>query len=255
MRSRNMRALAIASAMLMAPAGFGPAVGQPQGRPVRGEAALVQLPITIPCCRCIDGSQRSVGINSGSGAGTVPWRVSGPGVASGATGQTITSGVNPQWTANLAPAQWIQPNSSSGTTSHPGGVYNYTITIQVPRCIIPMSVIVSGQAAGDDQIRIFYGNNQIGQTVLAASPSPAPPVAAGGGGWGFRNERVASFSQALGSGTHTIRIEVTNGSAGPHGLLVRGSIRSRCAREPERRLPGNREEVPDQPDAEVRTEG
>jgi hypothetical protein len=171
-------------------------------------------------------------------------------VAGGAFGQTINSNINPQWTASLLPAQWIHPNTSSGATSQPGGLYTYTIRIEVPRCIIPMSVIVAGQAAGDDEIKIFEANNQIGQTVFAASPSPPPPVAAGGGGWGFRNERVASFLQPLGPGTHTLRIEVTNGSAGPHGLLVRAAVRTRCARQPER---GDRDEVPARPDLDVRS--
>ena len=217
----------------MIPAGFSaPSASAQQARPLPAGPAIPKGAIVVPCCRCIGGEGAVVNLNTGSGAGAVPWSVTGPGVTGTAFGQTINSGIHPLWTANLAPAQWIHPNNSNGADAQPGGTYNYTVRIVVPKCTIPMRVRVSGSAAGDDQIRVFFGSSI---TPIATTPTTpigsAPTVPNGAGGWGFRSERIVNFTTpTFGTGTHLLRIEVTNGSAGPHGLLVRAAARAICSR-------------------------
>jgi hypothetical protein len=185
--------------------------------------------IRLPCCRCVGGEGQTIQINTGSGAGSAPWRVTGPG-ANNVLAQAITSNVHPYWTATLAPALWVQPNSSSGSTTHPVARYYYDLVIEVPKCTIPMEVMVTGEAAGDDDVQIFLDdmNLPIAKTDITI---PSPPHAnPGDGGWGFRSERIVKFSGALSApGLHLLRMEVFNGGGGPHGLLVRAALKTVCS--------------------------
>lgn len=182
--------------------------------------------VTVPCCRCIGGESQRVSINTG---GSLAWRVAGPGVV-GTVAQTITNNIPSLWTANLAPARWVHPNNNNGSAAEPGGVYRYEIRIVVPHCVIPMRVMLQGRAAADDQLRGFIDNNPnpIATTPTNAIASP-PPVGPGAPGWGFRAERIASFSVPLGPGVHVLRFEVLNGSPGPTGLLVNGALTTQCS--------------------------
>jgi hypothetical protein len=206
-----------------------PSKGTPEvPAPVFDPCSREPADVTLRCCRCVGGEGQTIPINSGSGAGTAPWRVAGPGVTNGIA-QPITSGQNSNWTASLAPAGWVQPNGTNGSVSQPVGLYYYDLHIRVPRCTVPMEVLVTGQAAGDDQIRIFLDNMAvpIAQTDYSI---PVPSWAsAGDGGWGFKAERIVAFAGALSApGNHLLRIEVQNGG-GPHGMLVRAALKTFCA--------------------------
>jgi hypothetical protein len=181
--------------------------------------------IQVPCCQCIAGKGTVIPFITGPGGGAVPWQVSGPGV-SNPVAQTITSGAHANWNANLAPASWVQPDGSNGATLHPAGTFSYRISINVPNCVIPMNVLLVGQAAGDDEVWVYRAGNLIGQTPHVADPSLG--VAAASGGYGFRAARIVSFSDILAPGIHTLRFDVSNGPNSPHGLLVRGEIRTTC---------------------------
>ena len=191
--------------------------------------------IIIPCCRCIGAKGQIIRINSGSAAGSVPWNLAGPaGAVTNPIAQTITANVHPLWTASLSPAAWVQPNGPDGATNHPGGTYNYFIHIWVPRCTIPMKVEVKGEAAGDDEVRVYRGTSLSGGTLIGQTPTVADPpyAAAGVGGWGFRAARVLSFADTLAPGVlHWLRFEVGNGSLSPAGLLVRAAIRTTCSKD------------------------
>jgi hypothetical protein len=190
--------------------------------------------IRVPCCKCVGGKGQTVDINTGSGAGSVAWRVFGPGVAN-PIAQTIAPGtLDMFWTASLPPAGWVHPDTSNGATNFPSGTYLYEINIEVPKCTIPMDVEVSGAAAGDDEVKVYVDNfgTPIASTPLNADPSVMGGiVAAGTGGWGFRAARILQFSQPLGPGMHTLRFEVTNAPESPHGLLVQAAIRTICSKE------------------------
>lgn len=188
--------------------------------------------ITLPCCKCIGGQGSVVNLNSGSAAGSVPWTVTGPGVGP-PIAQTITNNIHPLWTATLAPAQWIHANNNNGSSAQPAGTYNYSVRIRVPKCTIPMRVHLAGQAAADDQLKVFVDNlqtstsTQIGVTPTTAISSP-PPVPGGAGGWGFRAERITPFNWSTNiPGTYVLRFEVVNGP-GPTGLLVRAAVKTIC---------------------------
>jgi hypothetical protein len=188
------------------------------------DAKPIAPSIQIPCCKCIGGDGSVVSLNTGSGPGTVPYKLTGPGGA--LTAVPITSSLNSFWTASLPPAGWVQPNNSNGATTHPGGLYTYSVKITVPNCTIPMKTVLSGSAAGDDQIVVKEGSTIIGVTPLVAI-SLAP---AGSGGWGFRAERIVNFTTNLTPGTHTLSIEVNNGDKTPSGVLVNAGIRTICGK-------------------------
>jgi hypothetical protein len=186
--------------------------------------------IHLPCCKCVGGEGQTISINTGSAQGSVPWQVSGPGVTNPVAQTIVAATIDSQWTATLAPAEWVHPNDNNGGTGFPVGVYCYDLRIDVPKCTIPMEVLVSGEAAGDDNVRIFLDNLMvpIAETDYSiAVPSWAVP---GDGGWGFKAERIVSFSGALTTpGPHLLRIEVTNGGGGPSGLLVRAALKTFCS--------------------------
>lgn len=201
-----------------------PGVTAPVFDPCSREPADIRL----KCCRCVGGEGQTIPINSGSGNGSAPWRVTGPGV-NNQIAPAITQNVNSNWTATLAPAQWVQPNGSNGSVSHPVGLYYYDLRIKVPKCTVPMEVLVSGEAAGDDQIRIFLDNMVV--PIAQTDHSIAVPSSAnsGDGGWGFKAERIVPFAGALTTpGLHLLRIEVENGG-GPHGMLVRAALKTFCS--------------------------
>jgi hypothetical protein len=201
----------------------------PYGAPEAGHCPS-EGAIHLPCCRCVGGEGQTVSINTGSANGSVPWRVSGPGV-NNPLAQTIAAAtIDGQWTAALAPAEWVHPDGNDGATGFPVGVYLYDLSIEVPKCTIPMEVMLSGEAAGDDTIRIFLDNLSL--PIAATNNSIAVPgwAVQGAGGWGFKAERIVPFSAALTTpGTHLLRIEVNNGGGGPHGLLVRAALKTTCS--------------------------
>jgi hypothetical protein len=185
--------------------------------------------IRLPCCRCVGGEGQTIPINSGAGTGSAPWRVAGPGV-NNPVAQVITpSTVNSNWTATLAPAQWVQPNGSNGSVSQPVGHYYYDLSIEVPKCTVPMEVLVTGEAAGDDQIRIFLDDMSVPIAQTDFSIAVPGSASQSDGGWGFKAERIVAFAGALTTpGNHLLRIEVENGG-GPHGMLVRAALKTFCS--------------------------
>ena len=188
--------------------------------------------INLPCCKCIGGQGATVSLNSGSGSGTVPYNLTGPGA--GPIAQTITSNIHPLWTASLPPARWIHANNNNGMDTQPGGTYTYSVRLRIPKCTIPMTVRLRGEAAADDSFKAYAHNLQTNQnTPIGASPTTQifspPPVNGGFGGWGFRSERIAQLAWSTNvPGDYELRFEVVNGSDGPTGLLVRAAIRTIC---------------------------
>ena len=97
-----------------------------------------------------------------------------------------------------------------------------------------MKVEVKGEAAGDDDVKVYRGTSLSGGTLIGQTPTVAdPPYAtASVGGWGFRAARILSFSDTLAAGVlHWLRFEVVNGSLSPAGLLVRAAIRTTCSKD------------------------
>lgn len=224
-RVRFMRSLTAASLLSTAICSLPASAQVSRGRDV----------IVLPCCRCVGGEGGVVNLNSGNGAGSVPWNVSGPQVFN-PIAQTITSNIHWAWTATLPPALWIHPDTTSGSTNQPGGTYIYTVRFVVPNCTIPMRVSLNGQAAADDELKAFITDQNANTTQIGATPytqimSP-PAVAQSQGGWGFRAERIASLAWSTNvPGLYTLRFEVPNSPGTPHGLLVRAALRTICPRD------------------------
>ena len=222
----NFVRLAFAAAMLVVSS-----AAAAQAQRVPGPRPRV---IILPCCNCVGGEGDVVNLNSGNGAGSVPWNVSGPLVVN-PIAQTITGNFHPAWTATLSPALWVHPDTANGSTNQPGGTYNYTVRFVVPDCTIPMRVSLNGQAAADDELKAFVTDQNATTTQIGATPYtqiiPPPAVAQGQGGWGFRAERIASLPWSTNvPGLYTLRLEVPNRPGTPHGLLVRAALRTICPR-------------------------
>lgn len=157
--------------------------------------------ITIPCCKCLDGSTQTVSINTGANAWTMK-PPTGP-----AQPAPVTTHV--AWTTGAAPAQWV------GTQSGVQGSYVFELRFHVPNCVIRPTIMVSG---------IFSADN--GGVLTIDTPMPAfnapPPTA-------FQST-FPFGKQVVGPGMHTIRVTVNN-LGGPVGAVVKGTITVRCPKE------------------------
>jgi hypothetical protein len=160
--------------------------------------------IQLPCCRCVDGKKTSINVSTGA----VPWNV-----AFG-TGTPQSAGLvsNVSWTP-VPPGKWIGPGSEV-----PGN-YTYQMPFQVPNCVIPMQVTISGQFAADNTASLYVDTNFV--KSLQGTPN-----------YGFLPGSVTPFnwSGTLAPGTHNIKVVVTN-SDGPTGLVVAATLTIICPHE------------------------
>lgn len=155
------------------------------------------------CCRCVDGSQQTVSLNTR----TAPWTVStGNGPA-----QPVINGGNPGWSP-AAPAGWVAPPKPSGT------IYTYKLTIVVPRCVIGGRVALKGRFGADNSGQLKLNGNTIASTS--------------GGIQGFQAPNFGSFSTNIGPGTYTLSVEVKN-PHGPTGMVLQGDLITQCPRSTE----------------------
>jgi hypothetical protein len=114
----------------------------------------VPLPVkilTLPCCRCLDGSVQTVNISTGSALWTIQPPV-GP-------VQAASLSNNIAWTNALAPAQWV------GTQNGVPGVYKFELRFRVPNCTIRPQVTVTGAFSADNGGGVFI------------VPGPSSPLA------------------------------------------------------------------------------
>ena len=100
-----------------------------------------QKEIRLPCCRCLDGKSTSVNASTG----TAPWNVAfGTSAA-----QPVVSASNVSWTP-VPPGKWVGPAGSANT-----GAYTFQMPFQVPNCVIPMQVTISGKFAADNSGKLY----------------------------------------------------------------------------------------------------
>lgn len=173
----------------------------PAGAPV--QAAGPAKVVRAICCKCVDGSQQSVSVDTR----TAPWTVAlGTGSA-----QAVTNVGNPAWGA-AAPAGWVGP-AQAGT-----GTYRYKLTIVVPRCVIGGRVTLKGRFGADNSGKLLLDGNPIASTS--------------GGNLGFQAPNFGSFSVPVNSGNHTLEVVVSN-PHGPTGMILQGALVTDCPRSPE----------------------
>jgi hypothetical protein len=159
--------------------------------------------LTLPCCRCLDGSVQTVNISTGSAV----WTVQPP---SGPV-QTATPSNNVAWTNALAPATWL------GTQNGQPGTYTFELRFRIPNCTIRPTVILSGAFSADN-----------GGTVSLIT-GPMTPVS---GPYPFGFQATVPFtSGSLPSGNNYIlRVTVKNQS-GPVGMVLKGTLTIRCPKD------------------------
>jgi len=172
--------------------------------------ALAQRPpraVTLPCCRCLDGKSTSVDVSTGTAA----WNVA----FGSATPQPVVPASNVSWTP-VPPGKWVGPSGNAAV-----GDYTYTMPFQVPKCVIPMQVTISGKFAADNSGKLYIDGN----FVKASQGTP---------NYGFLPGSVTPFTWTgvLTPGAHAINMVVTN-SSGPTGVVVAATITVTCPRDGE----------------------
>lgn len=197
--NRRLRTMALALILV----GSGPtlpSVAQ-ERMGVRPPARVIQL----PCCRCLDGKKTTVNASTGA----VPWNVA----FGNSAAQPAGLASNVAWTP-VPPGKWI------GSGSENEGVYTFQMPFQMPKCVIPMQVTISGKFAADNSGKLYIGGN------LVASSQGTPD-------YGFLPGSVTPFtwSGTLAPGPQSIKVVVTN-SGGPTGLVVAATITVTCPRQP-----------------------
>lgn len=209
---------ALASMLLIGSAPAAPSFAQEAAavRPV----PIPPTAVRVPCCRCLDGTTRTIAINSG----TSPWQVSNPGAPN--VFAPAVSATNVAWT-QLPPARWIGPVGGNSAT----GDYVYQLQIYVPRCVIPATVRIIGHFAADNRARLLHNGNQIAASL--GTPD-----------YGFLPGSVTPFTvNNLTAGLHTLQLVVTN-SGGPTGAVIRANVTSTCPRDLEHGGPRDLTEGP-----------
>lgn len=161
--------------------------------------------VVLPCCRCLDGKTTTVNVSTGA----VPYNVS----FGSSAAQPVVPASNVAWTP-VPPGQWVGPSGNAAI-----GDYTYSMPFQVPKCLIPMQVTISGKFAADNSGKLYIDGN----FVKASQGTP---------NYGFLPGSVTPFSWTgvLAPGPHAIKMVVTN-SSGPTGVVVAATIRVTCPRE------------------------
>lgn len=212
-RRALMRATAFASVLVL---GSFVSTAMAQDNEKRGPG------INVPCCQCIDGKETVIDLNTG----TAPWTS-----PSGAVTPATPAG---PW-ASSPPAKWIY------TGNNAQGKYTYQLHIQVPKCVIPMSIKIEGKAWADDIVQMQLDSAPLGSSSNAAVAAnslvggtwPNPGVAAGSYG-GFGQTTNLNINQAFSgsaSGNHILTATVNN-AGGPTGFLFHGKLVVKCSSGP-----------------------
>ncbi|MET1110560.1 MAG: hypothetical protein ABWX67_03440 [Allosphingosinicella sp.] len=173
--------------------------------PAQAQAPRPAAGVRLPCCRCLDGTSTSADVSTGTAAWSVAF---GSGAA-----QPVVPASNVSWTP-VPPGKWVGPAGNSAI-----GDYSYTMPFQVPKCVIPMQVTISGKFAADNVGKLYIDGN-----FVKASQGTA--------NYGFLPGSVTPFSWTgvLTPGAHAIKMVVTN-TSGPTGVVVAATITVTCPRE------------------------
>lgn len=162
---------------------------------------------------CLCGDQ--INVSTGQGSPVDPnWTVNG--------NPAYTTSTYTSWMP-LPPAAWIQPINSTSPQPVLHGVYQYAVTFNVAPCHHG-HVQLGGQFAADNSAVAYLDGVQIAScTVLNCFNNQ-------GGG----QAPISLNAPVVSPGTHTLRIDVTNGSppftigSSYSGLIVNASLTRRC---------------------------
>lgn len=170
-------------------------------------------PVKLGCCRCLGETLGPINISTGQ---PVPWTVN--------NSLTVPQSVVGGWHGwNNAPpvppgSQWVGP--VNGNSAAPG-TYTYRLNINVPKCIIPGSVTISGKFWADNKGTVSLTNSSATFSTLT-NTSPLH---------GFLTSNGQGFSYTVAApGTYTLTVTTTNES-GPTGMLMDARVIKRCTTE------------------------
>lgn len=190
-----------------------PPPGMAQGTAERIPGKPVPLPRvpSLPCCECL-GRTVQLDLSTGQGGGAVDplWKMNG--------GPAYITPPVPGWlTPPPPPAKWIQPVASPTPSPNiPAGLFKYTVTFNIPKCTIPLSVVrLDGKFAADNSAKIFLDGSPV-----ASCPGPKCFISPG----------VVLSVPSIQPGLHTLEIDVKNDEI-YSGLLVNAQLKGQCRKE------------------------
>lgn len=166
---------------------------------------------TVPCCRCIGESNRTV---VSTGAPGVVWTVANPG--STAQGATVPA-ANQAWTTTVIPnAGWISPVGSPTTV----GTFTYRTQIDLRNCAIASTVTISGRFLADNRGTLVIN----GREIVSSGGTP---------NYGFLPGSLTPFNYTLPAGTSGIvNIELRGQNiGGPTGIQAEVVVTRQCGSE------------------------
>jgi hypothetical protein len=125
-------------------------------------------------------------------------------------------------------SKWIGPSVNAAGNTPAGGVYTYTYHLgclcDLPKGVTNVPALLSLHVYADDAVKVYLNNNLIAQkntgwSFRSGPPAPAADAAPPGG----LPVNATSFFHT-GCEDNVLRFEVTNGSQGPTGLDVYGTM-------------------------------
>jgi hypothetical protein len=185
-------------------------VAQAQDRQALNIASTIPVQGRIPvlsCCDCL-GKVTVFNLSTGQGSPADPiWRVN--------SNSAFTTPKVSSWIA-IPGAQWIQPAASPlPSFSVAAGTYNYTVAFNVPKCVVPSDVRLTGTFSADNGAKAYLDSNLVGSCTSSTCFTGSAPLTVP--------------SSALTPGNHTLRIEVTNNES-YSGLIVNAKLTRQCAK-------------------------
>lgn len=175
-------------------------------------------PVRLGCCRCLGETLGPINISTGQ---PVPWTVN--------NSPTVPLPMVGGWHGwNNAPpvppgSQWVGP--VNGNAAAPG-TYTYRLNINVPKCVIPGSVTISGKFWADNK-----GTVSLTSPPPSSSPATFSTLTNTSPMHGFLTSNGQGFSYTVAApGTYTLTVTTTNES-GPTGMLMDARVIKRCTTE------------------------
>lgn len=210
-----MKKLLTLALALVALAGFTSLGAAQERRALPIDGPPIDGHLSLPCCRCIGDEEHT--LNLSTGVAGVPWSVT-PG--SGPTATTLSA-----W-GPISGASWIQPVSSSTPDSNvPKGSNTYTVTFNVPKCVIPYEKFtLTGSYGADNGAEVHLDTNPPGS---AGSCTPSPPAT---DKKCFASPQPLNWSGTLIPGPHTLNVVVKN-EGGYSGLAMNAKLTGSCTKK------------------------
>jgi hypothetical protein len=182
-----------------------------------GRTAVIQPESAVRADCCVPATKPVI-------TGSAGWTVKPPNAAP--TAAAIVMPTHQLW-QTIPGSKWIGPSVNAASTA-PGGVFIYTYHLgclcDLPKGVATVPAFLSLHVFADDAVKVRLNNNLIAQKNTGWSFRNGPPAPAADGAPAGGLPVTASSFFHTGCVDNVLTFEVTNGSQGPTGLDVYGSI-------------------------------